>query len=170
MRATSPATLFKSCWSLNWVRWSRAESRANAVRLLPIYTVRKIVSAKASLWFILNQNLVFLAYLFTSEQAVNCFKQINDTPVCSQFYAQCRQGLKIFAGSILRRFQCESNFVCGHAAQINPLYVVIPQYKYHTVLSLQAKTIVTCVRIFWEVKAELVFFWRHNSDMVGGRE
>ena len=31
------------------------------------------------------------------------------------------------------------------------------QYKYHTVISLHAKTIVTCVRIFWEVKAELFF-------------
>ena len=37
--------------------------------------------------------------------------------------------------------------------------MVSPQYKYHTVLSLHAKTIVTCVRIFWEVKAELGFFF-----------
>ena len=107
------------------MRWLRAESRANAVRLVPIYTVRKIVSAKACFWFILNQNLVYLAYLFTSVQAVNCFKQINDTPICLQFYAQCRPGLKIFAGSILRSFRREPNFVCGHAAQINPLYLVI---------------------------------------------
>ena len=101
-----------------------SRSRANAVRLVPIYTVRKFVSAKACLWFILNQNLVCLTYLFTSVQAVNCFKQINDTPVCSQFYAQRRQGLKIFAESILRSFRREPNFVCRHAAQINPLYLV----------------------------------------------
>ena len=68
--------------------WLQAKSRPVAVRLIPTYTVRKIVSAKAGLWFILNQNSVRLAYRLTSVQAASCFKQTDDMPVRSQFYCQ----------------------------------------------------------------------------------
>ena len=44
------------------------------------------------------------------------------------------------------------------------------QCKYHTAGSLQAKTIVTCVRIFWEPSKPLESNWRHNSDIVSGFE
>ena len=50
IRAASPVT------SPNWVEvqielanWLRAKSRADAIRLIPIYTVRKIVGTKARL-------------------------------------------------------------------------------------------------------------------------
>ena len=48
--------------------------------------------------------------------------------------------------------------------------ILVPQYKYHTVGSLQAKTIVTCVRIFSEPSKTLESNWRHNSDIVSGFE
>ena len=46
---------------------------------------------------------------------------------------------------------------------------IIPQYIY-TVGSLQAKTIVTRVRIFWEPSKPLESNWLHNSDIVNGFE
>ena len=47
---------------------------------------------------------------------------------------------------------------------------VVSQYKYHTVGSLQAKTIVTCVRIFGEPSKTLESNWPNNSDIVSGFE
>ena len=60
---------------------------------MPIYTVRKIVSAKARLWFILNQNLARSAYRLVSVQAASCFKQTTDMPVRSRFYGRTRKFL-----------------------------------------------------------------------------
>ena len=36
----------------------------------------------------------------------------------------------------------------GYATGYTVCSYTVPQYKYHTVLSLHAKTIVTCVRVF----------------------
>ena len=47
IRAASSATLSNLCRSLN--DWLRAKSFADAIRLIPIYAVRKIVSAKTRL-------------------------------------------------------------------------------------------------------------------------
>ena len=80
-------------------------SKKSSRHLFPIYIVGKIVSAKVRLQFILNQNLVRPAYRLTSVQVVSFFKQINETPVRSRFYAQCRPGLKILFGSFLRSFR-----------------------------------------------------------------
>ena len=44
---------------------------------MPVYTVRKIMSAKARLKFILNRNLVLSAYRLISVQATRCFQQTN---------------------------------------------------------------------------------------------
>ena len=75
--------------------------------------------------------------------------------------------LKVQYGLLKSRVQCMNGNWLDVTKDLSS--VVKSQYKYHTVLSLRAKTIVTCVRIFWEVKAELGFFWRHNNDMVSGR-
>ena len=47
IRAAIPLTLCKLCRSLNKDAGLRAKSRADAVHLLPIYTVRKIVMHKS---------------------------------------------------------------------------------------------------------------------------
>ena len=85
-------------------------SRRCCLPIPDLHTARKIVSAKVRLKFILNRNLVRQAYRLTSVQAVSCFKQTNDAPVRSRFYTQCKPGLKILSGGILRSFRRDPNF------------------------------------------------------------
>ena len=115
--------MFKLCRSLNWVRWLRARNRADAVRLFPICTVRKIVSAKVRLYFkpIFGTPGVSPSRVL----AVSCFKQTHDVPVRSRFYAQCRVGLKIFSVSFLRSFRSSITKLRSRACCINKPIVFV---------------------------------------------
>ena len=57
-----------------------------------VHKRRPIVSAKARLKFILNRNSVRPTCRLNRVHAASCFKQTNDTPVRSWFYAQRRLG------------------------------------------------------------------------------
>ena len=94
--------------------WLRTKSRAqDAVRLIPTYNLRKIVSAKARLKVYFKPETRYADVSLNSVQVASCFKQTNDTPVRHDFTHSVgwAVGLKIPFGSILRSFRREQNFV-----------------------------------------------------------
>ena len=70
-------------------------------------------------------SLVYIEQQFGTP-SISLYQCTNNTPVGLQLmHRQCRPSLKTCSGSILLSFQHKSNFVCGRAEEINPLYFVI---------------------------------------------